>query len=102
MHLADYAAAATNAGDYANYVAKLTSALVKDGLLTAKQKRIIMNTAGKLGSASSHRRYSSNEQSHGRQSIAALCFMHSFHRVKAAAVARAYAILRMLEQLLLL
>lgn len=44
-HLDDCAAAARNHGDYVSCVAKLTNALVKAGLLTGKQKGIIMDAA---------------------------------------------------------
>ena len=45
--LAEFAAAAKNHGDYVSRVAKLTNALMKAGLLTGKQKGIIMDAAAK-------------------------------------------------------
>ena len=45
--LAEFAAAAKNHGDYVSRVTKLTNALMKAGLLTGKQKGIIMDAAAK-------------------------------------------------------
>lgn len=46
-HLDDCAAVAKNHGNYVSCVAKLTNALVKAGLLTGKQKGVILDAAAK-------------------------------------------------------